>query len=82
MEIEKKEPIKNHEPESTSNIERLANELAETNSRLKHAFSFRMIILRGLITGFAIVVGSTIFASIVFSILRFIFGDLSFVPNL
>ena len=82
MEIEKKEPIEDHSPESISNIERLAQELSDTNKHLKHAFSLRMIVLRGLITGFAIVVGSTIFASIAFSIIRYIFGDVSFVPNL
>ncbi len=82
MEIEKKSPIKNHEPESTSNIEKLVLELNETNTHLKRAFSLKMIVVRGVITGFAIVIGSTIFASIAFSVLRFIFGDVSFVPNL
>jgi len=82
MEIEKQEPIERHAPEPISNIERLAQELSDTNKHLKQAFSLRMIVLRGLITGFAIVVGSTIFASIAFSIIRYIFGDVSFVPTI
>ena len=65
----------------SSNIERLANELADTNRYLRYTFSFKMIVVRGLITGFAIVIGSTVLASILFSIVQVLFGDVPFVPD-
>ena len=67
--------------QNPSNIERLVEELSGTNQYLRHAFSLRMIILRGLVTGVAIVVGSTVFAGLLFSLIGLIFGDLPFVPS-
>jgi len=68
--------------QSGSKIGRLANELEKTNDIMKNAFSLRMIIIRGLLTGVAIVVGSTIVVSITVSGLRYIVGDdIPFIPS-
>ena len=75
------QPIANHQPEQVSNIERLADEIHDTNVYLKEIFSIRMVIVRGLITGFVIVIGSTVLASIMFSILHLIFGDIPYIPS-
>ena len=68
------------EQEQRSSIERLTEELADTNHYLRYTFSFKMIILRGLITGVALVVGSTVVAGILFSLIQLLFGTLPFIP--
>lgn len=78
LEIEKKEPIVEHKPEGESRIERLINELEDTNNILRKTFSIRMIILRGLVTGLAIVIGSTIVAGVLLSSAKAVFGDIPY----
>lgn len=63
------------ENESTSKLERLIQEIADTNQFLRRAFSFRMIIIRGLLSGFAFVLGSTVLVSLIISASAIIFGD-------
>lgn len=71
--------MEQEQKKSESNIERLANELADTNRYLRHTFSFRMIMIRGLITGIATVIGASVIASILFSLLRLVFGDIPYL---
>ena len=75
------EPIENHKKDQLSNIERLAQEVADTHAFLESVFSFRALVARGIITGLAIVIGSTVFASIIFALIQFIFGDIPFIPG-
>ena len=79
---EEKKPIEKHKPEGGSSIEKLANELAQTNEYLEYAFSMKMVVIRGLVTGFAIVIGSTVLVSITLSILQLLFGDIPYMPSL
>lgn len=74
-------PLPQDRPDSTSPVERLAEELADTNRYLRYTFSLKMIVVRGVITGCAIVIGSTVFASILFSVVQLIFGDVPFIPS-
>lgn len=75
------EPIEHHKKDQISNVERLAQEVADTKAFLKATFSFRMIVLRGVLTGFAIVVGSTVIASIIFALVQLVFGDVPYIPG-
>jgi hypothetical protein len=75
------QPTEDSSQDNQSNIERLANEMAETNNFLKTTFSFRMIILRGILTGFTIVLGSTVIASIIFALVQLVFGDVPYIPS-
>ena len=59
-----------------SKLGRLADELEKTNDLIENTFSYKMIVIRGLLTGVAVVAGSTILASILFSGIRLIFGDI------
>jgi len=82
-EHEQQDPIGDHQPEQQeeSRIERLINELENTNKILRDTFSIRAIIIRGLLTGLAIVIGSTIVVSLLLSGAQAIFGDIPFVKN-
>lgn len=74
-------PIENHNPDKESRVERLTNELADTNALIRHTFSTKMIIYRGVITGLAVVIGSTIIASILLSSWNALFGNLPIVQR-
>lgn len=79
---QKAEPITNHQSDSVSNIERLIIEISDTNQFLRRVFSFRMILLRGLLSGFAFVIGSTVLVSLIISAVALIFGDASTLREL
>ncbi|MFW0871077.1 MAG: hypothetical protein ACKKL4_01315 [Patescibacteria group bacterium] len=70
-----------HEKNIHTSIEELTQEVAETKEFLQSTFSLRMIVMRGVLTGFAVVLGSTVLASIIFTIVQLVFGDVPYIPN-
>lgn len=78
-------PIEEHAPEKgeDSRLERLIKEIEKMNGLLKHTFSWKTVIFRGVITGLFTVIGATIIASLLFSFLTMLFGDsIPFLSNL
>ena len=68
-------------PPEEHTLKQLEHELQTINMHLRRAYSLPWVFARGLATGFAIVIGSTVLVGIVLSIIRVVFGDIPYLTD-